>query len=102
MGLAEQRLKLHDLLKEILTNVYFQPPSNTQIVYPCIIYSRSDMDEKFADNILYLGKTKYLVTLIDSDPDSNVLDKLAALEFSSFIRHFNKDGLNHDIFSIYI
>ncbi len=44
------RLQLQSLLSEITENVYFQPPNNVQMQYPCIVYMRDGSYVKFADN----------------------------------------------------
>lgn len=105
-----QRLNLQTLLENLLVteeepnkilNVYFQPPDNVQMVYPCIVYNRDNADKKFAGNITYLFKKRYQVTVIDSDPDSNIPDKVAALPLCTFSRFFVADNLNHDVFNLY-
>lgn len=98
MGL---RLDLQKLLEEITDNVYFQPPTNIQLKYPCIIYKRDLADTKFADNEPYAYKRRYMVTIIDQDPDSKIPEKVAALPMSIFNRFYTVDNLNHDVFSIY-
>ena len=47
------RLQLHHSLKRFVPNVYFQPPTNVQMKYPCIIYKRDFADSKFADDNTY-------------------------------------------------
>ena len=98
MGL---RLDLQKLLEDITTNVYFQPPTNIQLVYPCIIYKRDFADTKFADNKPYAHKRRYMVTVIDQNPDSEIPTKIAALPMSLFNRFYTVDNLNHDVFSVY-
>lgn len=102
MGL-DQRLELQTKLEEILesVNVYFQPPPNLVMQYPCIVYERDNATLKNANNLTYFWRPRYQVTLIDRNPDSDVIDKLAALPLSSFSRHFATSGLNHDVFVIY-
>ena len=98
MGL---RLELQRLLEAITTNVYFQPPTNVQLKYPCIVYKRDFADTKFADNEPYAHKRRYMVTVIDQDPDSEIPGKIAALPMSLFNRFYTVDNLNHDVFSVY-
>ena len=42
MDLEQRRLQLHEILVGILgnENVYFQPPANLVMQYPCIRYER--------------------------------------------------------------
>lgn len=102
MGL-DQRKDLNDLLKVVLgsSNVYFQPPENRVLQYPCIVYERDGDSVDHADNIPYRMKQRYQVTLIDPNPDSDAIDKLRALPLCAFNRHFATSGLNHDVFVIY-
>lgn len=98
-----QRLALQQLLEETLgrPNVYFQPPPNLQMAYPCIVYGREYGVTQFADNDPYRFTKRYQVTYIDRDPDSEVFDRLSMLRMCVFVRSFAADGLNHDIFNLY-
>lgn len=100
MGLS-QRLKLHELLLSFVDNVYFQPPTNVELIYPCIIYKRDDENVQFADNVPYSRKKRYQVMVIDEDPDSPIPDKVADLPSCSFDRHYTADYLNHDVYNLF-
>lgn len=96
------RLALQTLLEATLgsRNVYFQPPPSFKMVYPCIRYERSSATTRFADDGPYFLEKKYKVTLIDKNPDSLILDKIALLKKCYFDRHYVAEGLNHDVFTI--
>jgi len=96
-----QRLELQSLLESIVPNVYFQPPANVRMVYPCIVYTRETMRHDFADNSKVRRWVRYEVTLIDRNPDSETLWALADLPYCEFNRHFASDDLNHDVFTLY-
>jgi hypothetical protein len=96
-----RRLQLHQLLKEFTPNVYFQPPTNIKLEYPCIIYKRDFAHTKFADDIPYDHKLRYAITIIDQDPDSEIPGKVAAMPMSVFNRFFTVDNLNHDVYNVY-
>lgn len=96
-----QRLQLQALLESFGIKVYFQPPSNLQMEYPCIVYQRDDVDTKFAGNAPYSRTKRYQVTHISRNPDSDVPDKIAALPMCTFNRFFVADNLNHDVFSLH-
>ena len=100
MGL---RTDLQVVLEQLLgsSNVYFQPPSNIQLIYPCIIYERSYWNTTFADNKPYSLNKRYSLTVIDRDPDSAIVDKVINLPMCSFDRHYVSDNLNHDVFNLY-
>ena len=97
------RLGLHSKLEATFTPlpIYYQPPTNTIMTYPCVVYEKSDRYENFADNNLYTFKIKYLVTIIDKDPDSSLLDKLSDYKLTSYDRRFISDGLYHDVFTMF-
>lgn len=103
MTVLDRRLELQAMFEETLgnTNVYFQPPPDHRMQYPCIVYERDNASLKSADNIPYSWRPRYQVTLISADPDSDVIPKLAAYPLSSFSRHFATSGLNHDVFVFY-
>lgn len=96
------RLDLQTLLETVLgsSNVYFQPPSTFQMSYPCIVYSRNDIDTAFANNKPYIHTKQYSITVIDQNPDSLIPDKVGDLPRCSFSRAFKSDQLNHDVFTI--
>lgn len=97
------RLELHSLLCEILSskNVYFQPPESIKMSYPAIVYSLNDVSVKYANNEPYTIRRSYLLTLIDPNPDSQLVDAIIKLPLCTFDRHFKRDNLNHYCFKIY-
>lgn len=100
----DERLRLSALLHEILgsDNVYYQPPESISMKYPAIIYARDGISNTFADDIAYIHRIKYRITVIDKDPDSIIVDKISRLPMCSFDRHYTADNLNHDVFTITI
>lgn len=99
----DQRLKLQALLEALLgtRNVYFQPPENISMQYPAIVYKRDNMWTEFAGNSPYAHKKRYMVTIIDRNPDSVIPDKVRMLPMCIFSRHFANEGLNHDVYNLY-
>lgn len=95
------RTELQTLLETICPRVYYQPPSNMQLKYPCIIYVRNKIVNNAANNQAYLRRTRYTLTLIDKNPESAYLESLENLNYCSHTRNFVSDNLNHDVFDIY-
>lgn len=97
------RLDLQAEMEELLgsENVYFQPPASVRINYPAIVYTRSDIDNTFADDSVYMQSHFYEVTVIDEDPDSKIVEAVSKLPTCRFNRHFTSENLNHDTFIIY-
>lgn len=95
------RSDLHTLLKTFADHVYFQPPINVKLEYPCIIYKRDFAETKFANDKPYGRDLRYAITVIDPDPDSDIPGKVASMPMSSFNRFFTADNLNHDVFNVF-
>lgn len=98
------RLQLQSEFEELLgsTNVYYQPPSNSSIKYPCIIYELSSTDTIPADNKKYVKTNRYHVKHIYKSLDNEL--KNAILDKFMMISHDNRmkvDGLYNDDFTLY-
>lgn len=100
--MVRPRSELQTLLETFgASKVYFQPPNGLKMVYPCIIYSRDDVDVKYANNDPYSNTKRYMVTVIDINPDSVIPDMVASLPLCAFNRFYTADNLNHDVYSLY-
>lgn len=97
------RLKLHEDLCEILgsRNVYFNPPSSLKMKYPAIVYNRKNIDNKHANNCVYIQSNAYEVTVIDGNVESEIVTKVSRLPKCSFDRNFKSDNLDHNVFTLY-
>ena len=97
------RVQLQSLLESLLgsRNVYFQPPENIKLLYPCIIYSYDLGKTKFADNIPYSHRRRYQLILVDANPDSEFIDTISELPMCVFDRSYKSDNLNHYTYDIY-
>ena len=104
-----RRLKLHNKLCDILScpesgaecRAYFQPPASVKMKYPAIVYALDDIENTFANDGVYLSTRKYSVIVVDSNPDSELVGKVASMPTSRFNQHYTKDNLNHDVFEIF-
>lgn len=107
---------LHEKFQEFLGSdaVYFNPPAGFKLKqYPCIVYNRSKLDVKYANDQTYLMLQPYDVTLIcksvdegepwhDEDSDDALYRKFQqAFRTCSHNRHFVNDGLSHDNYTIW-
>lgn len=95
------RLALQEILETMTEHVYFQPPPNIEIAYPCIVYKLNDIKTDFANNSPYRFMKRYLVTVIDRNPDSDIPMKVAGLAACLFDRAFASKNLNHYVFNLY-
>jgi hypothetical protein len=103
MAPSQKRLELQALLEGVLgsRNVYFQPPSNVQMNYPCIVYAHDQAKTEFAGNHPYSRTKRYQVTVIDRNPDTLIPDDVAQLPLSNLNRVFTADNLHHYVFNLY-
>lgn len=98
------RLELHEEFCDILRNrnAYFQPPASIKLNYPCIVYSISSVNKQNANDKMYKSMNEYKVVVIDSDPDSEIPNKIIAhFPMCRFDRAYTSDNLNHSALSLY-
>lgn len=97
------RVGLDEMLAAIIgeDNLYYQPPENVKLRYPCIIYNLDNRDTDYADDVPYLNHKRYSLQFITKDPDDPISDEIALLPMCRFDRRFVADKLYHDNFSIY-
>lgn len=100
MGTRED---LDALLCEVLgsDNVYFQPPENLKIEYPCIIYSLNGFFERHANNRTYHRRKEYSLLYITHDPDDAKIEEIADLELCSLGKPYTAENLHHYPYTIY-
>ena len=82
-------------------HVYFQPPTGYKLSYPCIIYRLNRMPPRFANNKPYQIDRSYHVTLIDTDPDGILKEKLAEMPMCTLTASFTSDNLYHYNYDLY-
>lgn len=83
--------------------VYFQPPSGYQIKYPCLVYEREGAAQLTADDAPYFFQTRYSLTFITRNPDSQYLIKKVkeSFPYCKYDRSFTNDNLYHEVFTLY-
>lgn len=80
---------------------YIQAPTSG-MKDPCIMIERGlPSDVSFADNVKYLFKKGYTITVVDRSPDSLIPDLVEELPYCQFNRFFRVNGLNHFVFQLY-
>lgn len=97
-------LDLQNKLKELLgsEHVYFQPPKNIRMEYPCFIVQRSKANHEFADNKVYRFTKCYSITYVSTDTDSDMVETVVnSFSMCIYDRPFISDNLNHDVFTLY-
>ena len=99
----DKRLELQLILEHLMRsrNVYFQPPEDFRMKYPCIVYDLAKIDPKHASNRVHHRNRRWTLTLIDPDSESIYLDVLADLPMCEHDRRYISDHLYHDVFTLY-
>ena len=104
--IEEQRELLDSKFREIpgIKGVYFQPPSNEKLKYPCVIYTLKDIMSMYSDDSRYLSIPVYDVTMIDYNPESEIQRYMLDLNdgcYVRFDRFYTSDNLNHWVYQIH-
>lgn len=99
--MAKPRTKLSEVLHRICGKVYYQPPTGTEICYPCIIYELDRPDVKFADNTSYVVYDQYSIKYITRDPDDNTRYQFMMIEHCSSESPYISENLYHYPFRLY-
>lgn len=100
LAVRERRIAFHESLKALCSNVYFQPPANIQMKYPCFVYKIYDLSAVYADNIKYQDYAIYEITYIDANPDALVPAQLLTWPYSEYQTSFIADNLNHTVIRV--
>lgn len=95
------RTKMHKRLLSVCDNVYFQPPENLKMKYPCVRYSLSNDQRLYAGNAIYNKKDCYSVTFITSDPDDKTFELIREFPYTYFDRAYVSDNLHHYVFQCF-
>lgn len=97
------RLELQSKLEELLgvKHVYYQPPESLKLEYPAIVYSKSNINKRSANNAGYYWLTRYEIIVIDRKPDNPVVESLLQLPYCSYDRQYKAENLNHDVLTLY-
>lgn len=99
-----KRLALHTKLLAICDHVYFMPPKDITLIYPCIVYNEADTIDLFADNLRYNSYLGYTVTVIAKSPTTatTIQDQILELPYTRKQTVFSNENLYHKVLDIYI
>jgi len=96
------RLDLQAELAVYIPQVYYQPPANIQMVYPCIVYNKTGKIHKFGNDRIYMWTQEYQITVIEKNPDSGIADNMEAhFQYCKIEQNFSSDNLNHTTLKLY-
>lgn len=95
--------ELNELFVSLLGshNVYFEPPTNVVMKYPCILYESQAMTTMHAGNVPFAIQDHYRVIVIDQNPDSPYPRKIAGMQGARAARPYVSDNLHHFPFDLW-
>ena len=100
------RLFLHGLLQSAFpnTSIYYRPPGNILLEYPCIIYEKKAHEPAFANSYPYAIGVRYQVTLLSKLPGNSNTQVIFGLANQGVIvidsDSYESDDVVHDVFTI--
>lgn len=98
------RLDLHNKLVSILgtNNVYYQPPENLKMTYPCIRYNLTKVNAVKASDSVHILHPRYEIMLISTkNMDSLSVRILCEIPQTIMERVYISDGMYHYVYSHY-
>nr|DAD73345.1 MAG TPA: tail completion protein [Siphoviridae sp. ctKm44]DAE09866.1 MAG TPA: tail completion protein [Siphoviridae sp. ctJdE31] len=101
-----KRMLIRDVLMKAIQKsnedykLFYNPVSNTNLTYPCILYKRSAVRQRHADNIRYHTHESYEITVIDKRVESPVIDILLDSQYCVYENEFIVDNMHHTILKI--
>ena len=91
-----------DLYNEIYNErVIYQPPATFAIDYPCVLYHQTGGDTNHANNNPYHFKKRYMILVIDRNPDSRIPGAIGKISGCQLDRVYTADNLYHWAFNLY-
>ena len=100
----DRRLQLHQTLSDLtgFEAVYFQPPQNLAMQYPCIRYHLDNSKKEHANNHPYSRASRYELTVISKQPSADLIEQVDMLPKCTFDRSFKAENLYHHVFTIFL
>ena len=98
------RAEMQTLLEGALgsKNVYFQAPPNTDMKYPCMVYSFDRFDRRNADNQPYIVTGQWTVHHMYKSPQRDLKEKMLFIApWVELERRIKHDGVYNDYYTIY-
>lgn len=98
------RLALQAELETLLgsRNVYYQPPESVKMSYPCIKFNRQAPAVRRADGIRYKKDNCWNLTVITTDPETDLGERLAEhFDKCEIDRYYVYDNLTHCALTLY-
>ena len=107
MDSEQNRLFLHSLLQSAFPDVtiYYRPPGNILLEYPCIVYEKKAAEPSFSNMTTYVIGTRYQLSFLSKLPGySNTQLMYVALHGQGLVvtsnDSYESDDIVHDVFNV--
>ena len=103
--ITARREELQELLVSTVGTipVYYQPPENVKMTYPCFIISLDDTDIIYADGHPYYSRARFILTYITRSVNDEIISTLLNMKrYISFDRVYTADNLRHYVFNVHL
>lgn len=106
MDSSQNRLFLHSLLENTFPDVsiYYRPPGNILLEFPCIVYEKKALEPSFANTSAYVVGDRYQVMFISKIPGYSNVDNMFNLHGQGLVigsnDSYESDDLVHDVFTV--
>lgn len=85
-----------------VNHVYFEPPEDLRMQYPCIRIKRVNADSTYASNKVYKIDDRYDLIYITREPDSTLVhDILWTFEKVRHTRSYTANNLRHEQYTLF-
>ena len=106
--LTTRRERLQESLADLVedtfgkVNIYYNPPENIRMTYPCFVINLDDINDIYASNEIWNSIVRYSVTFITRKVQEDIIPLMLSgfHDYVSFNRSFASDGLSHYVFTI--
>lgn len=83
------------------TRVYFQPPSNLELQYPCFVYQYENSVPVRADNTVHRFTDRYQVSYLTKKPLDTTYVKLLEDPLITFTSRYVSENIYHNVMTVY-
>lgn len=93
------RRQVHQTLVDIAgsdVKVYYQPPTNVSLQYPCIVYRSTGTNTAYANNEPYYYVYEFEIVVMSMDPEFQLpYDILNGISYTSITSQYQRDNIYH-------
>ena len=106
MDEEEIRLYLHSALETAFPdlNLYYRPPGNLKLEYPCIVYEPKSPEPAYSNNSAYVIGTRFQLTFLSTLPGYSDVRNIYSVPgiIVGNTQVYVSSNVVHDVFTIFV